>query len=71
MHTLSIKVTKDSDGSTVFETAPVVHDMTEFVYDETFTPTGLSADTPMTLTVEVEDHAEHKVSKTVKFTAKL
>ncbi|MFN0036054.1 MAG: hypothetical protein ACKVUS_13405 [Saprospiraceae bacterium] len=71
LHEMHVKVTKDSDGSTVFENEPTVHDKTEFTFDEAFTPSGLSADTPMTLTVDVEDHAAHKVTKTVKFTAKL
>ena len=68
LHEMSIKVTKDSDGSVVYEDAPEVHDLTDFDYHEHFTPTGLTGVTAMTLTVEVEDHSSHKVTKTVKFT---
>ncbi len=68
LHEMSIKVAKDSDGSVVYEDAPEVHDLTDFDYHEHFTPAGLSGVTDMTLTVEVEDHSSHKVTKTVKFT---
>ena len=69
LHEISIKVTKDSDGSIVYEDAPEVHDLTDFEYHEHFTPAGLSAATAMTLTVVVEDHASNVTTKTVKFTA--
>ncbi|MCB0530039.1 MAG: hypothetical protein KDC61_00855 [Saprospiraceae bacterium] len=69
LHSLSIKVTKDSDGSVVYEDSPTVHDETDYDYHEHFTPAGLSGLTDMTLTVVVEDHSAHVVTKTVKFTA--
>lgn len=68
LHEMAIKVTRDSDGSVLYEDAPEVHDLTDFDYHEHFTPTGLTGATPVTLTVDVEDHASHLVTKTVKFT---
>lgn len=70
LHEMEVKVTKDSDGSVVFEETPTVHDETDYHYEKSFTPSGLTGDTPMTLTVTVEDHSDHVVTKTVKFTAK-
>lgn len=70
LHEMEVKVTKDSDGSVVFEETPTVHDETDYHYEKSFTPSGLSGDTPMTLTVTVEDHSDHVVTKTVKFIAK-
>ena len=68
LHEMAIKVTRDSDGSVLYEDAPEVHDLTDFDYHEHFTPTGLTGATPVTLTVDLEDHASHLVTKTVKFT---
>lgn len=70
LHEMEVKVTRDSDGTVVFEDAPVVHDETDYHYEKSFTPSGLTGDTPMTLTVMVHDHSEHAVTKTVKFIAK-
>lgn len=70
LHEMEVKVTKDSNGSVVFEEYPTVHDETDFHYEKSFTPSGLTGDTPMTLTVTVEDHSDNSVTKTVKFTAK-
>lgn len=71
LHEMEIKVIKDADGSTVYEDTPTVHDETDYHYEESFTPSGLAADTPMTLTVTVSDHSDNVTTKTVKFTAKL
>lgn len=70
LHEMSIVVTKDSDSSELFSTAPEVHDETDYTISESWTPVGLTSETPVTLTVTVEDHSEHKVVKTVKFKAK-
>lgn len=70
LHEMSIVVTKDSDSSELFNAAPEVHDETDYTISESWTPTGLTSETPVTLTVTVEDHSEHKVVKTVKFKAK-
>lgn len=69
LHEMEVKVTKDSDGVVVFEDAPVIHDETDYHYETSFTPSGLTGVTPMTLTVTVEDHSGHSTTKTVKFTA--
>lgn len=69
LHEMEVKITKDSDGSVLFEDAPVVHDETDYHYETTFTPAGLTGATPMTLTVTVEDHSSNSTTKTVKFVA--
>ncbi len=70
LHEMSVKVTRDSDNSVVFEEDPTVHDETDFHFEHTHTFTGLSGDTPMTLTVVVEDHSAHSTTQTIHFTAK-
>jgi type 1 fimbria pilin len=70
LHEMEIKVTKDSDGSEVFKATPTVHDKTEYDFDEHFTPSGLTAETPVTLTITVEDHNANVTTKTVKFKVK-
>jgi hypothetical protein len=72
LHELSITVTKDADGATLF--TPVkeieVHDLTSFTIAETWTPTGITAETAVTLIVVAEDHGGNKTTKTVKFKVK-
>lgn len=70
LHEMSVKVTKDSDASVVFEDDPTVHDETHYIFTHSLTFSGLAGDTPMTLTVVVEDHNANKTTKTVHFTAK-
>lgn len=70
LHELSIKITKDADNSELFSAAPSVHDETSYTIAETWTPTGITTETPVTLTVIAEDHSEHTVTKTVKFSVK-
>ena len=69
LHTMTIKVTQDSDGAQLFKATPTVHDETEYTFDEHFTP-GIVAETPVTLTITVEDHSDHTTTKTVKFKVK-
>jgi len=59
LHEMEIKVTKDSDGSELFKATPTVHDKTEYDFDEHFTPSGLTGEIPVTLTITVEDHSDH------------
>ncbi|MCC7027345.1 MAG: hypothetical protein IT265_10335 [Saprospiraceae bacterium] len=70
LHEMEIKVTKDSDGSELFKATPTVHDETEYDFDEHFTPSGLTGEIPVTLTITVEDHSDHTTTKTVKFKVK-
>ena len=70
LHELEIKVTKDSDGSELFKATPSVHDKTEYSYDEHFTPSGLSGETAVTLTIIVEDHSDNVTNKSIKFKVK-
>lgn len=69
LHEMEIKITKDSDGSELFKSTPTVHDETEYHFDEHFTPI-VAAETPVTLTITVEDHSDHATTKTVKFKVK-
>ncbi|MBL7808739.1 MAG: hypothetical protein JNN28_13045 [Saprospiraceae bacterium] len=69
LHEMEVKVTKDSDGSTLYLDAPTVHDKTEYDYHEHFVPT-VTEETPVTLMVTVSDHSDHTTTKTVKFTVK-
>jgi len=68
LHEMEIKITKDADGSTLWDANPKVHDLTEYAIAQTWTPTGITAPTAVTLTVTVEDHNDHAVTKTVNFT---
>ena len=67
MHEMEIKVTKDSDGSELFSATPSVHDKTDYTIDQRFTPSGITAETAVTLTISVSDHSEHTTTQTVKF----
>ena len=67
LHEMEIKVTKDSDGSELYKATPSVHDKTEYSFDEHFTPSGLSGETAVTLTIKVEDHSDNVTTKSVKF----
>jgi hypothetical protein len=70
LHKLVIIVTKDSDGSQLFKATPTVHDETAYNYNESFTPSGLTVETAVTLTITVEDHSDNVTTKTVKFKVK-
>ena len=70
LHELSIKVTKDSDNSELFSATPEVHDLTSYTIAETWTPSGIAAETAVTLTVVAEDHNSNAISTTVKFKVK-
>lgn len=67
LHEMSVVITRDSDESELYSDEPTVHDETDYHYQKTFTPSGISAETALTLTVTVEDHEDHKTVKTVKF----
>jgi iron complex outermembrane receptor protein len=47
-----------------------VHDKTEYDFDEHFTPSGLTSEIPVTLTITVEDHNDNATTKMVKFKIK-
>jgi len=70
LHYMTVVVTRDSDGSEAYKQEVDVHDKTSYNFDKSFTPTGLTAETSMTLTVKAEDHGENQTVKTVKFKAK-
>jgi hypothetical protein len=70
LHEISIVVTNDSDGAELFKAEPEVHNKANYSISEVWAPSGLGAETPVTLTVTVEDHGENKTVQTVKFKAK-
>lgn len=70
LHEMSITVTQDSDNTPLYKIAPEVHDKTSYTISETWTPSGIAAETAVTLTIVVEDHSDHSVTKTVKFKVK-
>ena len=70
LHEMEITVTKDSDGSQYLHVTPEVHDETDYSFDEHFTPSGLTGETPVTLVITVSDHSDHTTTKTVKFKVK-
>lgn len=67
LHEMTVVITKDSDNSQVYSDSPSVHDETDYHYEKTFTPSGITAETAMTLTVTVADHSDHTTVQTVKF----
>lgn len=70
MHEMSIVVSQDSDGTVLFSSAPVVHDLTSYTIAEMWTPAGITAETAVTLTVTAEDHSSNIATAEVKFTVK-
>lgn len=70
LHKLDIRVTKDSDGSELFIFSKHWHGKSEFDIDQRFTPSGLSAETPVTLLIEVEDGLDQISTQTMHFKVK-
>lgn len=70
LHEMTIAVSRDSDNAELFKAQPKVHDLKSYTIAETWTPSGLSAETAVTLTVRVEDHSKHQVEKTIRFKVK-
>ncbi|MEY3242768.1 MAG: hypothetical protein RIR11_4207 [Bacteroidota bacterium] len=73
LHELTITITKDADGATLF-TIPAketdVHDLTTYTIAKTWAPTGITTETAVTLNAVAEDHGGNKTTKTVKFKVK-
>jgi len=67
LHEMEMKITRDSDGSTLWEKSPTVHDLTSYTIAETWSPSGLTGITPVTLTVKTDDHNSNSVTQTVRF----
>jgi hypothetical protein len=67
LHEMSLKITRDADGTVLFEKELSVHDLTSYTFNETFTPAAVSATTDVTLIIRVEDHEANETIKTVKF----
>jgi hypothetical protein len=67
LHEMSIVVTKDSDGSILYENLPPVHDLLSSLSIGNLGLVGITDATPLTLKVIAEDHGANKTVKTVKF----
>lgn len=70
LHNLDIKVTKDADDTELFAFSKHWHGKREFEIDQHFTPEGLTAETAVTLYIEVEDELDQITTQTVKFKVK-
>lgn len=70
MHELVVQVHRDSDNTLLYTQSPTVHDLTQYDINFTWTPAGLSGETPVTLTITVEDHSNHTTTQSVKFSVK-
>jgi hypothetical protein len=70
LHELTISIKLDSDKSELFKATPTVHDLTEYTFLETWTPTGLNPETAVTLYITAEDHSANITEKTVSFKVK-
>lgn len=70
LHAMTIVVTKDEGGTELFKATPIIHNETSYHFDESFTPSGLTGETAVTLTITVEDHSDHTTTKTVAFKVK-
>ena len=67
MHEVTLIITQDSDNKELLNKIIDVHDLLTKDIAETWTPTGFTADTNVTLTMTVVDHNDNKNVKTVKF----
>jgi outer membrane lipopolysaccharide assembly protein LptE/RlpB len=67
LHELSITITREDNGTEVFKKTPSVHSKQSYTIDETWTPSGISAETTMVLTVVVEDHKPNSRTYVRKF----
>lgn len=65
LHEMTINVT-DSSGGSIFSSAPTVHDLTSYNFNEVFQV--LKRGTKATVTIVVEDHSSNKTTKTVEVT---
>lgn len=64
LHEMVIKITKDSDGSVLFQETPTVHDLTSYTID-TYWKSQVSDHTNATLVILAEDHSSNVGSDTV------
>ena len=67
LHEVVVNVT---NGSTNFYTNTKDVDNTTLNFHEHFIPTGITAVTPMTLTIDADDHTGNTISKSVIFYVK-
>ena len=67
LHQMEITITKNSDASVLYTKIISVHELTTYNFNETYTPTGITADTDVTLTIKVEDHVPNITTKIVVF----
>lgn len=67
MHEVTLIITQDSDNKELLNKVIDTHNLTTKDIAETWTPTGFTTDTNVTLTMTVIDHGDNKATKTVKF----
>lgn len=70
LHELKVEVTRDSDGMVIVSDKAHVHNKKEHTYNKEFSLAMLSAESALTMKVQVEDHSNNKTERTVRFNAK-
>ena len=67
MHEVALIIAQDSDNKELLNKVIDTHNLKTKDIAETWTPTGFTADTNVTLTMTVIDHGDNKATKTVEF----
>lgn len=67
LHELTIKITKDADNSELLLQFPSVFNKSSYDYSVPWTAPNVTASTPCTLFVEIENHSGKKTQMQVKF----
>jgi hypothetical protein len=67
LHELSIVVFDLKNNLLLFSAAPVVHDLTEYQFNQLFKVSNVTDSISAQLTVKAEDHGLNKQSKVVNF----
>ena len=66
LHSLNIKITKDSDGLVLYTKEISAHDLTTYDFAETWNTPNFNALTPVTIAFSVKDHGDNVTSASVK-----
>lgn len=67
LHELTLKITKDADNSELLLQFPSVFDKSSYDYSVPWTAPNVTASTPCTLYVEIENHSGTKTQMQIKF----
>lgn len=68
LHTVTLKITKDATGTTLYSKSLSVDGLTTYAFEEQYDPGVVLVATAVTLTVECSDTNGSKTTKTIKFT---